>query len=176
MFQVAEDVHISPIVKLGKWSPGFVFGVAIAGWPAVTRAESIWLPLTHTATASSQVSLSAAYHQGIVPRFRLSERDVRQISVEGVTRLHEQILFYMHLPATPSALGELTLGTRADLVTGLRSRTTLGAPPWGDLMAKFAREHAPDKPHVFFCGPQGLAHKVRQAAGEKGLPFRQEHF
>jgi predicted ferric reductase len=43
-------------------------------------------------------------------------------------------------------------------------------------MERIAREHAPDKPHVFFCGPQGLANKVRRAADEQGMPFRQEHF
>jgi ferredoxin-NADP reductase len=43
-------------------------------------------------------------------------------------------------------------------------------------MARFAREHAPDKPHVFFCGPQGLANKVKAAAVAEALPFRQEHF
>jgi predicted ferric reductase/Ca2+-binding EF-hand superfamily protein len=74
------------------------------------------------------------------------------------------------------AMDLLYARTRKDLMTGLKSRTTLGAPRWSELMARFAREHAPDKPHVFFCGPQGLANKVRRAADEQGMPFRQEHF
>ncbi len=74
------------------------------------------------------------------------------------------------------AMDLLYARTRKDLMTGLKSRTTLGAPPWSELMAAFAREHAPDIPHVFFCGPDGLANKVRRAAEEHGMPFRQEHF
>jgi len=74
------------------------------------------------------------------------------------------------------AMDLLYAQTRTDLITGLRSRTTLGAPSWPELMARIAREHAPDKPHVFFCGPQGLGNAVRRAADEQSLPYRQEHF
>jgi predicted ferric reductase len=74
------------------------------------------------------------------------------------------------------AMDLLYARTHEDLITGLRSRTTLGAPNWSELMARISREHAPDKPHVFFCGPQGLATKVRRAADEQAMPFRQEHF
>ncbi|RLB56393.1 MAG: hypothetical protein DRJ42_03515 [Deltaproteobacteria bacterium] len=74
------------------------------------------------------------------------------------------------------AMDLLYARTRQDLITGLRSRTTLGAPRWDELMRGFAREHAPDLPHVFFCGPPGLGKKARRAAAGEGLPFRQEHF
>ncbi|MBW2460467.1 MAG: ferric reductase-like transmembrane domain-containing protein [Deltaproteobacteria bacterium] len=74
------------------------------------------------------------------------------------------------------AMDLLYAQTRQDLITGLRSRTTLGAPRWAELMRSFAREHAPDLPEVFFCGPPGLGKKARRAAAGEGLPFRQEHF
>ncbi len=66
--------------------------------------------------------------------------------------------------------------TRADLVTGLRSRTTLGAPDWEGFFESVADRHAPDRVDVFFCGPPGLATKVKRAATQAGCPFRQEHF
>lgn len=74
------------------------------------------------------------------------------------------------------AMDLLYARTQEDLLTGLRSRTTLGAPNWHELLGALGEEHAPDHPEVFFCGPPGLARKARKASTERGLSFRQEHF
>lgn len=74
------------------------------------------------------------------------------------------------------AMDVLYAETREDLMTGLRSRTTLGAPDWDGLFRQVAHRHAPDRVDVFFCGPPGLARKVEHAATHAGCPFRQEHF
>ena len=66
--------------------------------------------------------------------------------------------------------------TRQDLVTGLRSRTKLGAPDWDALLADEAQRYAPEPVHCFFCGPEGLARVVEAAATKHGAVFRQEHF
>lgn len=74
------------------------------------------------------------------------------------------------------AMDVLYATTREDLITGLRSRTTLGAPDWKGLFEQVRSRHAPDRVDVFFCGPPGLARKVESAATKTGCPFRQEHF
>ena len=66
--------------------------------------------------------------------------------------------------------------THEDLVTGLRSRTTLGAPDWRGFFTRVRARHAAERVDVFFCGPPGLGKKVERAATRAGCPFRQEHF
>ena len=63
-----------------------------------------------------------------------------------------------------------------DLVTGLRARTHLGAPDWHSLLGDIAKQHAPARVEVFFCGPAGLAATVRRECAQLGLTFRQEQF
>jgi predicted ferric reductase len=45
-----------------------------------------------------------------------------------------------------------------------------------DELGAIAKLHAPEPVSVFFCGPPGLARKVRAACSKLGLDFRQEHF
>ena len=65
---------------------------------------------------------------------------------------------------------------RCDLVTGLRAGTRMGRPNFAKELARIAAQHAPDPVSVYFCGPAGLARKVRAACTRLGLVFRQEHF
>jgi predicted ferric reductase/Ca2+-binding EF-hand superfamily protein len=65
---------------------------------------------------------------------------------------------------------------RPDLVTGLKARTRMGHPNFMEELRAIANLHAPDPVPVFFCGPPGLAHKVRAVCLKLGLEFRQEHF
>ncbi len=74
------------------------------------------------------------------------------------------------------AMDALYASVGADLVTGLRARTILGPPEWHALLASIAREHPGERVDCYYCGPPGLATKVRDAAIECGLTFRQEHF
>ena len=74
------------------------------------------------------------------------------------------------------AVDALYANTQSDVVTGLRARTTLGAPDWDALVADAVERHRPDPVHLFFCGPDGLARVLRRAASRHGVVFRQEHF
>jgi NAD(P)H-flavin reductase len=74
------------------------------------------------------------------------------------------------------AMDSLYATVQADLVTGLRSRTTLGRPDWDALLSELAAAHAPETVDCFFCGPDGLATIVKDACARHGLGFRQEHF
>jgi predicted ferric reductase len=65
---------------------------------------------------------------------------------------------------------------RPDLVTGLKARTRMGHPNFMDELGAIAKLHAPEPVSVFFCGPAGLARKVRAACSKLDLDFRQEHF
>lgn len=65
---------------------------------------------------------------------------------------------------------------RSDLITGLRTHTHVGPPDWDALLADVAAFH-PDEPvDVFFCGPPGLAAKLRPICARHGMRFREERF
>jgi len=63
-----------------------------------------------------------------------------------------------------------------DLMTGLRAQTHIGMPDWKAELSRIRALHAPGPVDVFFCGPPALGRKIREACGELGLPYRQEHF
>jgi NADPH oxidase 5 len=64
---------------------------------------------------------------------------------------------------------------RSDLITGLRTKTHLGAPDWEALLGAVAKQH--DEPvDVFFCGPPGLGAKLRRVSLRLGMRFREERF
>ena len=65
---------------------------------------------------------------------------------------------------------------RRDVVTGLRTRTRMGHPDYKTELRAIAREHAPQPVTVYFCGPPGLARKIKALCAELALEFRQEHF
>ena len=74
------------------------------------------------------------------------------------------------------AMDHLYARTDAALVTGLWARATLGPPHWDELLGSIMAAHAPDRVECFYCGPPGLASKVRSTCVRQGFPFRQEHF
>lgn len=74
------------------------------------------------------------------------------------------------------AMGSLYKYRRMDLVTGLASRTLLGAPDWDPLVARIVGQCAPLPVSAFFCGPPGLGKIVRGACMKSGVIFREEHF
>ena len=65
---------------------------------------------------------------------------------------------------------------RRDLVTGLRSKTHMGHPDWELVLTAIAEQHAPEVVDVFFCGPLGLATKLRALCGQRRLRFHEEKF
>ncbi len=96
-------------------------------------------------------------------------------------------LLDLHLFMTDGRTGATTLGLElarevardeghGDIVTGLQTRTHLGAPDWSALLGGIARQHAPARVDVFFCGPPGLATTLRRVCATLGMTFRQERF
>ncbi len=64
----------------------------------------------------------------------------------------------------------------ADVVTGLRTKTHMGHPDWSRELEAIAEAHAPERVHVFFCGPPGLGRRLRPICEALGMPFREERF
>src|SRR4029077_18328304 len=58
---------------------------------------------------------------------------------------------------------------RSDLVTGLRTKTHMGQPDWEKMLGGIAKQHAPDRVDVFFCGPHGLAKKLQPICQHLGM-------
>jgi predicted ferric reductase/Ca2+-binding EF-hand superfamily protein len=65
---------------------------------------------------------------------------------------------------------------RSDIITGLRTHTHVGQPDWEAMLGAIARQHAPEAPNVFYCGPVGLEKKVRPICERLGMTFRAERF
>jgi predicted ferric reductase len=65
---------------------------------------------------------------------------------------------------------------RSDIITGLRTKTHIGAPDWETMLGEIRRMHGTDRVDVFFCGPPGLARKLRPICERMGMTFREERF
>ncbi len=65
---------------------------------------------------------------------------------------------------------------RSDLITGLRTHTHIGPPDWEGMLKDVARWHPSEPVDVFFCGPPGLAAKLRPICARLGMTFREERF
>ena len=87
------------------------------------------------------------------------------------TRDHEELLD-VHICMTGGRGGATAAGLeiarevlhavgQRDLVTGLRGLTHMGHPDWAAVLAGIAEQHAPEPVEVYFCGPKGLARKLR---------------
>ncbi|WP_413173026.1 EF-hand domain-containing protein [Anabaena azotica] len=66
--------------------------------------------------------------------------------------------------------------TKVDLITGLKSRTKTGRPDWDDIFRDLAKQHAPHKIDVFFCGPPGLSTQLKSLCTKYGFGYRKENF
>ncbi len=65
---------------------------------------------------------------------------------------------------------------RTDIVTGLRTHTHMGSPDWETFLRDIAARHAPVHVDVYFCGPPGLAAKLRPICERHDMRFREEQF
>ena len=65
---------------------------------------------------------------------------------------------------------------RSDIITGLRTHTHMGPPDWDGLLSNVVRKHQGEAVDVFFCGPPGLAAKLRPICRRLGVSFREERF
>jgi ferredoxin-NADP reductase/Ca2+-binding EF-hand superfamily protein len=104
-----------------------------------------------------------------------------------IERKDARALLDMHLCMTAGRSGVTSLALeaarelmhaigRTDIVTGLRAHTHMGHPDWDTTLAAIAARHAPERVDVFFCGPPGLAKKLRPLCQKHGLSFREERF
>ncbi len=65
---------------------------------------------------------------------------------------------------------------RSDLITGLHTHTHVGPPDWEGMLAEVVSWHPNEAVDVFFCGPPGLAIKIRAICTRLGMRFREERF
>jgi predicted ferric reductase len=102
-------------------------------------------------------------------------------------RVDHKALLDIHLCMTMGRAGATSLGLeiardvmhsigRTDIVTGLRTHTHMGQPDWESLLGFIARTHDPEVTDVFYCGPPGLAAKLRPLVARLGMTFREERF
>lgn len=96
-------------------------------------------------------------------------------------------LLDIHLCMTGAQAGATALGLelsrevvhssgRSDLITGLRTHTHAGAPDWPELLGQIQRRHSAEGVDVYFCGPRGLARKLRAVSARLGMRFHEERF
>jgi predicted ferric reductase len=96
-------------------------------------------------------------------------------------------LLEVHLCMTAARSGATSIGLevareimhaagRSDLITGLRTHTHSGPPDWGAMLGEIARRHQPERVDVYFCGPPGLANKIRPVCEQLHMRFREERF
>ena len=47
-----------------------------------------------------------------------------------------------------------------DAITGLRTPTSFGRPPWDAIFKSIRKIHSPAEAGVFYCGPPALGHTL----------------
>ncbi len=107
--------------------------------------------------------------------------------LKELEKLDEKALLDIHLCMTAGRTGATSLALevarellhasgRSDIITGLRTHTHMGHPDWEKMLGAIKAQHAPSKVDVYFCGPIGLANKLRAVCQHLGMPFRREQF
>ncbi len=96
-------------------------------------------------------------------------------------------LLEVHLCMTGARSGATAMGLeiareimhawgRSDIITGLRTHTHVGAPDWEAMLGRIRAMHGDAEVDVYFCGPPGLAKKLRPICDRLDMPFREERF
>jgi NADPH oxidase 5 len=107
--------------------------------------------------------------------------------LKDLEKIDEKALLDIHLVMTAGRTGATSLALevareilhaagRSDIITGLRTHTHMGHPDWEKMLGAIKAQHAPSKVDVYFCGPVGLANKIRVVCQHLGMPFRREQF
>jgi ferredoxin-NADP reductase len=102
-------------------------------------------------------------------------------------KIDKKGLLDIHLCMTAGRTGVTAMGLeiarqvmkaagRSDLITGLRTHTHMGSPDWEMMLGMIARQHQPAKVDVYFCGPPGLAARIRPIAARHEMAFHEERF
>lgn len=173
----------SPSARIFKSQYAVFIGAGIGVTPFASVLESLVLRANGTSARPSQLRKV---------HFFWLNRD--QYSFEWFAALLSQLekmdqggLLDFHLCMTGGRSGATALGLelarevmhksgRSDLITGLRTKTHLGPPDWETMLGAIARQHQSSVVDVYFCGPPGLARKVRSHAEALNMPFYQERF
>ncbi len=107
--------------------------------------------------------------------------------LRDLEQLDERRMLEVHLCMTGGGAGVTALGLelarevmhgagRSDVYTGLRHHTHAGSPDWEKLLGAIAKQHGSEGVDVYFCGPPGLAARLRPLCARLGMPFREERF
>ncbi len=107
--------------------------------------------------------------------------------LQEIEQLDHKALLDIHLCMTDGRTGATAVGLeiareimhaagKRDIVTGLRTLTHMGQPDWELVLGAIAKQHEPHRVDVFFCGPVGLANKLRRTCARLGMSFQREQF
>ncbi len=173
----------SPSADIFESRHAVFIGAGIGVTPFASVLESVVLRANGTGNHHSK--LERAYFFWL-NRDQYSFEWFRDLLAE-LEKADQRMLLEIHLCMTGARTGITALGLelarevlhtagRSDLITGLRTHTHLGHPDFNAALGEIARKHAPDPVHVFFCGPPGLARKLRTICGHLGMPFHEERF
>jgi predicted ferric reductase/Ca2+-binding EF-hand superfamily protein len=158
--------------------------VAIAGGIGVTPFASVLQSLLFSHGPDSPLRklrfVWLARDQFSFEWFRELLAELEKRDTEGLIDFH----IYMTAGRADMAGGILDVAQHlmqaqrgSDVLTGLRTHTTMGTPDFDRLLESFYRaDPALPKPRVFFCGPDALGSVVARSCHRLGLSFRSERF
>ncbi len=173
----------SPSAQIFEAKNAVLIGAGIGVTPFASVLESIVLRRNGESPRASALS---KVHFFWVNRDQYSFEWFREL----LARLEEQDregLLDVHLCMDGRTAGATSLGVelarevmhaagRSDLITGLRTHTHVGPPDWEAMLADVAKWHRGERVDVFFCGPPGLAAKLRRICARHDMRFREERF
>ncbi len=173
----------SPSAHIFRAKYAVLIGAGIGVTPFASVLESMVLRGNNSSSRPSQLAHAHFFwlnnDQYPFEWFGTLLRDLEKSDAAG--------MLDVHLCMTAARAGATSLGLelardamriagRSDFFTGLRTHTHLGPPDWEQLLLGVVEKHAPERVDVFYCGPPGLAAKLRPLCARLGLSFREERF
>ena len=173
----------SPSAHIFESKNAVLIGAGIGVTPFASVLESLVL---RGNGESKRPSALAKVHFFWLNRDQYSFEWFRDLLAELEAKDQENLLD-IHLCMNGRGAGVTALGVelarevmhaagRSDLITGLRTHTHIGSPDWEAMLGDVARWHPKERIDVFFCGPPGLAAKLRPICARLGMTFREERF
>jgi predicted ferric reductase/Ca2+-binding EF-hand superfamily protein len=173
----------SPSAHIFEAENAVLVGAGIGVTPFASVLESLVLRGTG---ASKRPSKLKKVHFFWVNRDQYSFEWFRDL-LARLEELDTEGMLDIHLCMDGRGAGSTALGVelarevmhaagRSDLITGLRTHTHIGPPDWDAMLAEVAKWHPKQRVDVFFCGPPGLARKLRDVCVRHDMRFREERF
>jgi predicted ferric reductase/Ca2+-binding EF-hand superfamily protein len=183
MVAYVDGPYGSPSAHIFESRHAVLIGAGIGVTPFASVLES--LVLRANAKSSRPSKLEKAHFfwlnrdQYSFEWFALLLSDLEKIDLRGMLEIH--------LCMTGGRAGATAMGLevareimhasgRSDIITGLRTHTHMGPPDWDTMLGLIKNQHAPHRVDVYFCGPPGLASKLRSLCDRLGMTFREERF